>query len=209
MLSGGMSEDIIVIVHENKYSDNWSYIEGVRTVLPGAKIVVLADFASPQTVIAAFSVGVDSYLINTLLPATLISLLQLVALGQKVMPPHVMDALMLRNTPSHSVPAVNASDLSSREREILDHLAAGAPNKVIARQLSITEATVKVHVKAILRKLNVSNRTQAAVLGMSAGAEQYSGAAQNGAHDRQGVARQAHGSPRPAELPATDFVTLR
>jgi two-component system, NarL family, nitrate/nitrite response regulator NarL len=53
--------------------------------------------------------------------------------------------------------------LSSREAEILEHLGMGAPNKVIARELSIAEATIKVHVKALMRKINVSNRTQAAV----------------------------------------------
>ena len=53
--------------------------------------------------------------------------------------------------------------LSEREREIMGCLVHGKSNKVIARQLGITEATVKVHLKAVLRKLNVSNRTQAAI----------------------------------------------
>jgi two-component system nitrate/nitrite response regulator NarL len=53
--------------------------------------------------------------------------------------------------------------LSSREAEILERLGVGAPNKVIARELSIAEATIKVHVKALMRKINVSNRTQAAI----------------------------------------------
>jgi two-component system, NarL family, nitrate/nitrite response regulator NarL len=53
--------------------------------------------------------------------------------------------------------------LSSREAEILERLGVGAPNKIIARELSIAEATIKVHVKALMRKINVSNRTQAAV----------------------------------------------
>jgi two-component system nitrate/nitrite response regulator NarL len=55
--------------------------------------------------------------------------------------------------------------LSSREAEILERLGAGAPNKVISRELSIAEATIKVHVKALMRKINVNNRTQAAVWG--------------------------------------------
>lgn len=59
--------------------------------------------------------------------------------------------------------------LSAREIEILRHLVAGLPNKTIARQLGLGEETVKVHVKGILRKLNVRNRTQAAVLAFSCG----------------------------------------
>ena len=53
--------------------------------------------------------------------------------------------------------------LSGRELEILRHLANGEPNKVIANDLDITEATVKVHVKGILRKIGAANRTQAAI----------------------------------------------
>ena len=59
--------------------------------------------------------------------------------------------------------------LSSREIEILRHLVYGLPNKAIAKQLDLGEETVKVHVKGILRKLNVRNRTQAAVLAFSCG----------------------------------------
>ena len=55
------------------------------------------------------------------------------------------------------------SSLSAREFEILRHLASGRANKVIANDLKITEATVKVHVKGILRKIGATNRTQAAL----------------------------------------------
>lgn len=209
MLSYGMAEDMVIIIHQNKDDEDWSYISGVRSLVPSAKIVILSDFASPQTVIAAFSAGIDSYLTNTLLPATLIGLLQLVAIGHKVMPPHVMDALMHRDNTPYTMPVVDAPDLSSREREILDHLAAGAPNKVIARQLSITEATVKVHVKAILRKLNVSNRTQAAVLGMSSCIDHYSGAPQKGTLAGPRAAYAIDGPTRAAGPPSTDRAILR
>jgi two-component system nitrate/nitrite response regulator NarL len=58
---------------------------------------------------------------------------------------------------------LKACKLSVREREILSCLREGAPNKLIARKLEITEATIKVHVKAILRKIGAANRTQAAM----------------------------------------------
>ncbi|MXQ14650.1 hypothetical protein GR328_25015 [Microvirga makkahensis] len=58
---------------------------------------------------------------------------------------------------------LRACGLSARETQILDCLREGSPNKVIARKLDITEATIKVHVKAILRKIGASNRTQAAM----------------------------------------------
>ena len=62
-----------------------------------------------------------------------------------------------------TLPALEGCKLSIREREILGYLIKGEPNKVIARKLEITEATIKVHVKAILRKIGVTNRTQAAM----------------------------------------------
>ncbi len=62
---------------------------------------------------------------------------------------------LLRNAGMHS--------LSPREAEILRSLMRGEPNKVIARKLDVTEATIKVHVKAILRKVGAANRTQAAL----------------------------------------------
>ena len=62
-----------------------------------------------------------------------------------------------------------ASRLSHRERLILGHLVQGQPNKVIAQELGIAEATVKVHVKSILSKIGVINRTQAAIWAMNNG----------------------------------------
>ena len=59
--------------------------------------------------------------------------------------------------------APGARSLSAREAEVLSSLMEGTPNKLIARKLHLTEATVKVHIKAILRKIGASNRTQAAM----------------------------------------------
>lgn len=75
------------------------------------------------------------------------------------MPPSAPETLPEMPFP-RSVPP---TELSERERQILRALSDGSPNKVIARQCAITEATVKVHLKAILRKLRVANRTQAAI----------------------------------------------
>ena len=61
------------------------------------------------------------------------------------------------------------STLTPREREIIEHLAFGQSNKVIARELGITDGTVKLHVKAILRKLEVSSRVEAAVIAVEQG----------------------------------------
>src|SRR3546814_2865264 len=96
----------------------------------------------------------------------LISSLHWVALGEKVMPTQIARTVangvagFKRNNWRESIADVNWSE---REVEILRCLILGYANKVISRRLDISEATVKVHVKAILRKLRVSNRTQAEI----------------------------------------------
>ena len=91
--------------------------------------------------------------------------LRLVDLGEKVFPTKL--ATMITSgqidPTAAEVRASSVKGLSKREGEIMRCLVHGESNKVIARQLGITEATVKVHLKAVLRKLNVSNRTQAAI----------------------------------------------
>lgn len=178
MISIGMSEDIIIVIDETDSFNDWLYIDRLRNLLPSTKVVVLDDFATSEKVIAAFSVGVDSYIINQHPPATLISVLQLVASGQKMMPSYVIDALTIRQRTPINLPILNASDLSVRESEILGCLVVGDSNKVFARKLFIAESTVKVHVKAVLRKLNVSNRTQAAIFGINGGTETLSSGSQ-------------------------------
>jgi two-component system nitrate/nitrite response regulator NarL len=115
---------------------------------------------------AAFAVGADGYLTRQLSYTHMMLMLELVAFGEKVVPKEFVIDFM-----SHAPPAPQArpasekagKDLSDRERSILRCLVDGAANKVIGRNLGITEATVKVHVKSILRKLNLTNRTQAAI----------------------------------------------
>jgi two-component system nitrate/nitrite response regulator NarL len=96
----------------------------------------------------------------------LLSLGQLVMLGEKVFPTNLASMLLDMNTvsPQHSIRGV-----SPREQEILQALVTGASNKVIAYKLNITEATVKVHLKTLLRKIDVNNRTQAAIWAMNNG----------------------------------------
>ena len=92
-----------------------------------------------------------------------------------------MPAVLQRNStacseaPSHAVYKTRVP-LSQRENEILHHLKNGSPNKAIARQLDLAEATVKVHVKSLLRKIEVGNRTQAAVWAMHCSTSASAGA---------------------------------
>ncbi len=92
-------------------------------------------------------------------------------LGEKVFPTHLAALLVngVANTVPANIPPDNSFGLSEREMQILQCLVQGDSNKLIANRLSITEATVKVHMKSLLRKINVSNRTQAAIWALNNG----------------------------------------
>jgi two-component system nitrate/nitrite response regulator NarL len=120
----------------------------------------------------AFRAGADGYILKEIGCDSLIESLRLIKLGEKVMPSE-----LVRHLPQHSMapnsstePEANLAELlSEREIETLRCLVLGYANKVIAYRLYISEATVKVHVKAVLRKLMVQNRTQAAIWAVNHG----------------------------------------
>ncbi len=139
---------------------------------PDCKIVFMAADCQSQMVAEAFHAGIDGYVGKHISCASLAEMLKLVALGEKMIPSQVVfDLASLKSDKGLGELKVTAGDanLSDREVEILRGLIRGEPNKVISRRLTVTEATVKVHVKSILRKLGVMNRTQAAIWGMSRG----------------------------------------
>jgi len=141
-------------------------LRALREAFPTARIVVLADDLSVDVLRAAMGGGADGFLSKSVSPEALIQSLQLVMLGEKVFPTNLASMLldMTAAGPQHSV-----RGLSPREQEILQALVTGASNKMIANELGITEATVKVHLKTLLRKLDVNNRTQAAIWAMNNG----------------------------------------
>jgi two-component system nitrate/nitrite response regulator NarL len=139
----------------------------LRNAYPDARVVVLASALSVESLREAMNTGADGVLMKDVSPEALIQSLELVLLGEKVFPTNLASMLLdLSSTPS---PLNSIRGVSPRENEILQALVTGASNKVIAYKLGITEATVKVHLKTLLRKINVNNRTQAAIWAMNNG----------------------------------------
>ena len=124
---------------------------------PGVKVVVLTSFAGQDDVLAAVRAGVDGYLLKDVGPAELADALRTVYRGGAPLHPQVAATVMAR------VAAEQEDPLTPREREVLVLIGRGMPNKLIARELSLSEKTVKAHVSAILGKLDVADRTQAAL----------------------------------------------
>lgn len=159
--------------------DDFSALVRFRDEHPQAYIAVLADRYDAEDLSTVLALGVNCYLTNSVSPENLFKSFDLLMLGEAILP-SVALSLVRRDFCEAAEaaqwderPAFNAEgdrlqgQLSSREQDILQCLVEGASNKAIARRLDITEATVKVHIKAILRKIRVSNRTQAAVWAMS------------------------------------------
>jgi two-component system nitrate/nitrite response regulator NarL len=143
----------------------------IRAAAPGARIVVLTEAIRANRLADALSAGVDGYLLKNMSADALHQSLRLVLLGEKVFPTDL--ALLLTEGwtvsrgPSRKISAFNG--LSDREMQILGYLLDGAPNKQIAHALELSDGTVKVHVKAILKKIGVQNRTQAAIWALNHG----------------------------------------
>jgi two-component system nitrate/nitrite response regulator NarL len=155
-------------------------IDACRRRFPSARRIVVNDRFDRHSVVLMLESGVSAYLGKAVTTEVLLMSLELVTLGAMVFsaprpcchatsPEHndlKGHPTLLVNTDQLAECDV-AHRLSTREIDILHCLVQGEPNKLIARKFQITEATVKVHIKAILRKIRAANRTQAAIWAMS------------------------------------------
>lgn len=134
---------------------------------PKILVVVLAESAELSFLASSFEAGADGYVLKSISSAALIDSLRLVIHGEKVFPRMVTDFLTSLRSAQAERPSrpgkVGDIWLTERELEILKGLALGHTNKRIANSLNLTEATVKVNLKSVLRKLGLTNRTQVAI----------------------------------------------
>jgi len=165
----------IIIVDDGSSNRHLEVCGILHESYPEARVVVLADRFDFEAVVAAFRDGVDGYLVKEISSEPLIGALRLIALGEKVLPSEMATCMGDCPFPITSSPELADVNLSEREIEVLKLLILGSANKVIGRRLGICEATVKVHVKAALRKLHVENRTQAAIWAVQRGLAGYEG----------------------------------
>lgn len=140
-------------------------VQKVRAAVPEARLVVLADQVPPEVLAQSFTAGADGFLNKDMSYEAMIESLRLVMLGEKVFPSRILADLVNgagQGGPYFARPG-GRGNLSAREVEILRCLVTGHSNKMIGNRLNITETTVKVHLKSILRKIGAANRTQAAI----------------------------------------------
>lgn len=129
-------------------------------------VAMLTTSADERDLIASLKAGAQGYLLKDMEPDELISALKDILAGRTVVAKELTGILARVVQGAREEPREPAAfaNLTPREQEILRHLAEGQSNKAIARELGITDGTVKLHVKAILRKLAVHSRVEAAVI---------------------------------------------
>ncbi len=149
-----------------------------RALLPDTHIAMLADKFNAAEMCKCFAAGADGYLVRDIGSDALLASIDLILLGEKIMPTPLANLLSHDSCgPVAEAQPVSCSlasisiteDVSGRELEILSCLVNGDSNKRIANKLGIAEATVKVHLKSILRKIHAANRTQAAIWAVQRG----------------------------------------
>ena len=135
-------------------------IEAIRNDFPRARIIVLTTYSGDVQAARALKAGAAGYLLKGMLRNDLINTIRTVHAGGRRIPPEI--ALELAEH-------LSADALSSREIEVLRSVAAGHSNKLVADELSITEDTVKGHMKSILSKLGANDRTHAVLIAIKRG----------------------------------------
>lgn len=149
-------------------------VRQVKEAHPQARVVALADHFDARFVCLGLAAGLDGFCLTASGREVLIKSFELVMLGETVVPSTMVGSILARaaqSLPDHrdsmgseiNPSNLNGCNLTGREAEVLNYLRDGSPNKIIARKLDISEATIKVHVKAVLRKIGAANRTQAAM----------------------------------------------
>lgn len=169
--SSQKAPDLFIVVIDDM---SCSIVGDIRRQFKSAKIVALALRDSRDLMRRAMQLGAVGYLVESVSAQDLITSLEVVVANGAVFPPDLLSQLSeVAVEPQRLLQGVQRradgspfQGLSAREVSILEGLMLGESNKVIARKLEIAEATVKVHVKAILRKVRVRNRTQAAMWAM-------------------------------------------
>lgn len=132
-------------------------VRRLRAAHPEVKVVVLTSYAGQEQVLPAVRAGVSGYLLKDVGPGELADALRTVHAGGASLDPSVAATVV------QSVADPVRDPLTPREHEVLRLVARGLSNRLIARELALSEKTVKAHVSAILAKLGVADRTQAAL----------------------------------------------
>ncbi|MET7649309.1 response regulator transcription factor [Streptomyces sp. NPDC005426] len=160
--------DVVLMDIKMPGTDGIEALRGLRELENPAKVLIVTSFTEQRTVVPALRAGASGYVYKDVDPDALAGAIRSVYAGHVLLQPEVAGALLAQDEPGTGTG--RGSTLTEREREVLGLIADGRSNREIARALVLSEKTVKTHVSNILMKLDLSDRTQAALWAVRHGA---------------------------------------
>ena len=157
-LAGEHEPDVVLMDLEMPVLDGIAATRAIATAQPDVAVVVLTSFSDRDQILQALDAGAVGYLLKDAEPDEIAKAVRAAARGEAPLDPRAGRALLSARGSSSPL-----DGLSEREREVLRLVARGLPNKLIARELSISEKTVKTHLTSVFRTIGVTDRTQAAL----------------------------------------------
>jgi DNA-binding NarL/FixJ family response regulator len=149
--------------------DGVGAMRALRHQLPASRVIVLTSFLDDERMMPAIHAGAAGYLLKDVEPAELARAIRAAHAGEAIIDPTAAARLVRAIADGGDHAPREPERLTRREREVLELIARGRSNKRIALELGITEKTVKTHVGHLLAKLDVTDRTQAALLAVREG----------------------------------------
>lgn len=170
-LANELTPDIVILDIRMPEPNGLAVLKLIKKQNPSIRVVMVTTSRDDSDVAEAMQLGAQGYLLKDMQPDDLIKSLHSIQAGEIIVAPELAGVLarVVQGKQIKSNSDDILSILTPREREILIHLADGGSNKHIARILNISDGTVKLHVKSILRKLNIHSRVEAAVIAVEHG----------------------------------------
>jgi len=154
--------DVILLDLVMPRLDGIGALRRLRETAPAARVIVLTSFGEDERLFTALRAGASGYLLKDVEPAELVRAIRAAHEGNSPLSPTIATRVVEEIAQGGGAPA-QVDDLTPRERDVLILIAKGRSNKVIALELGVAEKTVKTHVSHILGKLDLTDRTQAAL----------------------------------------------
>ncbi|MCU0934429.1 MAG: two-component system response regulator NarL [Thiobacillaceae bacterium] len=162
-LARSLHPDMILLDLNMKPMGGIEVLKAIKAWGLDSRVVMLTVSDEASDLVAALRAGADGYLLKEMEPEDLLVKLKEAAAGQITLTERLTRKLAHSLREENKPKDLEQAGLTDQERRILEQIAQGRSNKVIARELGIAEGTVKVHVKHLLRKLNLRSRVEAAV----------------------------------------------
>ncbi|WP_027409826.1 response regulator [Anoxybacteroides tepidamans] len=155
--------DVVIMDLVMPVMDGVEATKKIKETSPDTKVLILTSFSDQDHVIPAIRAGASGYQLKDIEPDQLVAVIRSIHRGESQLHPKVASHVMTHLYQGEKKEEQLLEELTKREKEVLAEIAKGKSNKEIAASLMITEKTVKTHVSNILAKLNLADRTQAAL----------------------------------------------